>query len=316
MQIFLIKKRVFLMFILLSFFGCRKQRISVKSTPVENNDGTYSVYIGNQSIEMNPAIGGRITSLKLNGEDFLTGPNVNRFNWGSTFWPSPQSVWKWPPPAAIDNEPYEASIENKTVKMVSSKALKSGFVATKEFSGNKKGKYYTLDYIITNQSDSTQKVAPWEVTRVRPGCLIFFPKGKGQMTGSLVPLTVKRNGIVWLRYNRAKIHSVGGDHQIWANGSEGWIAVVNNGIIFVKKFPDVPLKKIAPGEGDVQIFATSSSKMNRNYVEIEPEGPYEQLAPADSLTWKVRWYLRKLPESIKVEIGNSSLVTYVRNLVH
>jgi len=54
---------------------------------------------------------GRITSFLVDGRNFLTDDKVDSLNWGSTFWPSPQSDWDWPPPAAIDNEPYTVTLE-------------------------------------------------------------------------------------------------------------------------------------------------------------------------------------------------------------
>lgn len=82
----------------------------------------------------------------------------------------------------------------------------------------------------------------------------------------------------------------------------------------IKKFPDVPFNKIAPREGEIELFVSEVDE-GKSYVEIENQGAYEQIAPGDSLTWKVKWYLRELPEGIKVKIGSPSLVKYVRKLI-
>src|SRR5690606_41189428 len=63
--------------------------------------------------------------------------------------------------------------------------------------------------------------------------------------------------------------------------------------VLIKKFTDVPLAKNAPSEGEIELFA-SEVKSGEGYVEIEHQGAYEILAPGDSLTWEVVWYLREL----------------------
>src|SRR4051812_21547620 len=113
---------------------CTSQTTSNKAG-VSEKDGLYSIKVQNQILEIDPAIGGRITSLKLNGKDFLTGKEVNDFNWGSTFWNSPQSDWDWPPSAELDNKPYTAKVEANELVMTSQKDPKTGLVVTKRFSG-------------------------------------------------------------------------------------------------------------------------------------------------------------------------------------
>src|SRR5690606_8180548 len=141
------------------------QKLKDKALP-ELNNGIYTIKVQNLVLEIDPAIGGRITSLNHDGINFFTDSSVNSFNWGSTFWPSPQSEWNWPPSSEIDNKPYSHKIQDNTLVMVSQKDPKTGFVITKTFSGSKRKGSFILKYTITNQSDRSQKVAPWEVSRV------------------------------------------------------------------------------------------------------------------------------------------------------
>jgi hypothetical protein len=283
-----------------------------KITPIKSH-GKYIFKMGKQSLAVNPNIGGRVVSLKYDGTEFLTGKKVNHAYWGSTFWLSPQRKWPWPVSPEIDNEPYKVSMHRNVLKMESSKDPKTGIIVTKRIYANKIGDYFALEYTITNSTDSTQQVAPWEVTRVHVNGLAFFPMGKGKLTGGLLPLTTKENGIIWFNYNWNKV-PINGNKKLYADASEGWAAEINGRIIFVKQFPIVPIKKIAPNEAEVELY-TSPVKPGESYVEMETQGAYEQLAPGDSLKWKVKWYIRKLPDSIKVETGNSSLVAYVRDLI-
>src|SRR3569623_3169145 len=63
---------------------------------------------GATELEVDAALGARITRFSLAGRNALTGPDVNDLHFGSTFWPSPQAAWGWPPPVEHDSEPYAA----------------------------------------------------------------------------------------------------------------------------------------------------------------------------------------------------------------
>jgi hypothetical protein len=89
------------------------------------------------------------------------------------------------------------------------------------------------------------------------------------------------------------------------------MAQINKGMIMIKKWNDVPLEKNAPGEGEIEIYANP----DRSYIEIEPQGPYTELAPGASTSMEIKWYLRPLPEGIKAEAGNAALMEFVRRKV-
>ena len=280
---------------------------------LDTTEGRYRIRIQNQILEIDPATGGRITSLVVNGFNFLTGKDVNDFNWGSTFWISPQTEWKWPPSASIDNKPYSVSVTGDELTLISEKDPKTGLIVTKKFAGDNKNGSFILNYIITNKSDTIRMVAPWEVTRVHTNGFSFFPVGKGLRRGSLLPLTKEKDGICWFVYNQAELPSHG-DPQLYSDGAEGWLAQINKGIIFIKKFPDLPFEMNAPEEGEIELYASPVIK-GKGYVELEQQGAYVALHPGESLTWKVKWYIRELPISLPVQAGDNSLVTYVRRLL-
>jgi hypothetical protein len=302
------------MLILLSGLGCSRHQTANKAGIIEHGS-TYDIRIKDQTLTIAPSVGGRITSLKLNGNNFLTGKKVHSIYWGSTFWPSPQSRWAGMLlPPVIDNKPYAVSMANNIITMTSQNNPKADFIIKKEFYGNKKKDYYSLKYTITNRSDSTQQVAPWEVTRVHAGGLAFFPMGKGELNGGLAPLVKQRDGIVWFTYQRNEIRNLKSNRKLYADGNGGWVAEVNGQAILIKTFPDISPEDFAPHESEVELYA-SPVKLNRSYVEMEIQGPYETLAPGDSLNWSVKWYLRRLPDSIKPKAINTSLVSYVKNLI-
>jgi len=273
----------------------------------------YVITLGHQQMIVDPARGGRIVSLLMNGEDFLTDSTVNDFNWGSTFWLSPQRDWRWPPAAEIDNKPYKASVENNVLVMTSAPDPKTGLAVTKAISGEQGRQIFVVQYTITNRSATSQKMAPWEVTRVRPGGIAFFPAGQGAARGGLLPLTALQHGVFWFTYDKQKL-PVKGDRQIYADGEEGWLAQVNGHQILIKQFPNISPAATAPDEGEVELYASEVSPVSPGYVEIEHQGAYATLLPGASTTWTCTWFFRELPADVPPVAGNTALIAWVRKL--
>src|SRR5687767_9973066 len=160
--------------------ACSSQR----AIPV-NRAGVISIEINNSVLEIDPATGGRITALRYEGKDFLTGKDIHPDYWGSTLWPSPQKEWGGSPPPELDNQSYTLTIENKVIKMVSRRDEKFGYIFSKEISGDKRNGSFNIRYTILNNSDQVRTVAPWEVTRVHTKGLAFYPQGTGERRGNL-----------------------------------------------------------------------------------------------------------------------------------
>ena len=287
--------------------------ISQHALPVQKGNRYELSCTKGQLMGIAPDKGGRITYLSIDGRNFLTDSAVNSDNWGSTFWPSPQSYWNWPPPASWDNQPYAVTQEGSSIRMQSIPDPVSGLSVTKIFSADNRKGSYQLQYIITNHAAVAKKVAPWEITRVHPNGFSFFPMGKGELRGGLLPQTTRTDGICWYTYNQQMIPDTG-DTQLYADGREGWFAEVNNGIILIKKFSDIPIESIAPKEGEVELYAIKT-RPEFSYVEIEHQGAFTELPPGGSLTWNMQWMLRKLPPGIQAIPGNSALINYVRKAV-
>lgn len=292
--------------------GCSSMH-SGRMVPPRQVGHLYTLSLDNQTLEIDPSKGGRINSLLHKGQDFLTDSTVNNLNWGSTLWFSPQSEWKWPPSPEIDSMAYTVRTDGEQIIMQSKPDPKTGMDVQKIFSADPIRKSFLLKYKITNRSKTSQKVAPWEVTRVKTGGLAFFPFGEGNRRGGLIPFTSESDGISWFQYHPGKL-PLKGDRQLYSDGKEGWLAAVNDGLILIKKFADVPFEKNAPNEGEIEWYASPVTP-GKSYVEIEHQGAYQELKPGASLEWRVEWFLRELPPSIKGEAGNKNLTEYVRQIV-
>ena len=299
-------KFYFLIFSLLIVSVGMSQKL-IGNIPVKKN-GIYTIKNAAQELTIDPAIGGRITELKLNGINFLTTKSIHPIFWGSTLWPSPQKIWGGPDLVELDRTLYADTVFGNTLKMVSKPDPNSGFIFTKEISVNKKLEAFELKYSITNGSDTIRKVAAWEVTRVQTGGLTFFPTGQGLRWGNIAGLVKESNGISWFNYEPDMLPSK--HNKFFSDGKEGWIAQVNNGIIFIKYFKDEPKELAAPSEAEIEVYTNP----DKTYVEVEVQGGYTSLKPGASLTWTVFWYIKKLPK-MKVETGNQKLIEFVRNQI-
>jgi hypothetical protein len=291
--------------------GCGTARIAGTSSIGENKRG-YFISLENQVLEIDAISGAKVGSLSIDGYNFLTDSLVHKNYWGSSFWISPEAVWN-SSERDFDAKPYMGRIENGKVILTSPESVKTGLTVTKAFWGNKRNNSFVIEYTIMNGSGEAKDLAPWEVTRVHTDGIAFFPFGEGKRRGGLIPFTVEKEGISWYKY-RSQDVPLKGDRQLYSDGSEGWLAQVNEQIVLIQKFNDIPFEKNAPEEGEVEWYASPATP-GKSYVEIEHQGAYTKLQPGQSLTWKSEWYLRKLPANIKPEVGNAELDEYVRKVV-
>lgn len=264
----------------------------------------------NLYFEVDPQIGARIITFAIKGENILTGPSVNPENYGSTFWTSPQSDWEWPPIAVIDSEPYTARLEGNTIVMTSDVSAQLGVSITKTFSADLGKRAIVLNYRINNESSEPVTYAPWEISRVPSGGVVFYPTGEGDYnSGSFnLPEITAMNGITWVQYNPQTAPNA---QKLYANGSYGWLASLTDRTLLIKSFPAISIEQQAPGEGEIEVYFNTPD----SYIEVEPQGAYTEVPPGESLSWTVRWYLRKLPPRISADIGNEKLIRFVNRIL-
>jgi hypothetical protein len=120
--------------------------------------------------------------------------------------------------------------------------------------------------------------------------------------------TTNSGGVTWYAYDAAAVTV---DSKIFADGAEGWVAHVAADLVFIKKFLDVPPDKIAPNEGDVELYTNDE----HTYIEIENQAAYGSIAPGQSVSWKVEWFLRRMPAGVAATAGNAALVQFVRETI-
>ncbi|MDP9150500.1 MAG: DUF4380 domain-containing protein, partial [Myxococcota bacterium] len=272
----------------------------------------YVFASGDLFFAVDPQHGGRVVSFALAGENVLTGPDANATNYGSTFWTSPQSDWGWPPPPAIDDLSYAVSIDGGTLILRGSDDRSLGVHVTKVFSVDAVSGVVSIEYSIQNSGAASRSLAPWEITRVHPGGIVFFPSGATAHSADSGPAlpTLQAAGTTWFDGFDGDATPPSGNTKYFADGTRGWLARASAGTVFVKKFPQVPADAHAPGESAIEIYVSG----DRAYVELENQGAYALLAPGASVHWTVRWYLVKAPNGLDASVGSAELVSFVDGL--
>jgi len=245
-------------------------------------------------------LGGRITAFSLNGKNALVSSGIQT---GSTFWPSPQSLWNWPPPQSLDEEPYELLGQtDQTIRLQSKIDPHLGVRIEKEVSAVANG--VKLKYGIANESEQIVTMAPWEISRVGGG-ITFYSAERPPEPQSTCPIDHVADHY-WYEY---EVAGLGGIPKIFANSTDGWLANVHNGLLFLKKFPRIEVADIAPGEAEVEIYAHAD---NLNpYIEIEQQGAFKALLPGMKMSWSVEWLLFAVPAHVDVGVGSHSLLDFV-----
>jgi hypothetical protein len=259
------------------------------------------------ALELDPAVGGRVTGIRLGGRNLLTGPEVDPGNYGSTFWTSPQSTWGWPPIPEVDHLAYKVALSPTGAVLRGGVSPVLGVEIEKRVAVHRARNAVVFDFAIHNRGEVPVRMAGWQITRVGPGGLTFFPTGAGTFAPS--NLTVhEASGVTWYPFDAAQVT----DHQkLFADGREGWIAHVDRDALLVKTFAVVPRAQQPPGEAQIEIYATPV----HSYVEVEVQGAYDSIPPGGALLWRITWLVRRLPQGLPVAVGSGPLLELVRGLV-
>jgi hypothetical protein len=233
----------------------------------------------------------------------VVSSGTDNTTWGSVFWASPRSAWTpetWPPPAAWDANPYTGGPSGTHLVLSGSADPGLGLAMSKDYSVDPASGWISIRYTI-NATKAVQ-AAPWEDTRVPRGGLAFFPAGSALSPG---PLTITTTaGINWFDDSSESASSPDGA-KATADGSGGWSAYALNGVLFLKKFANVPVSQEAPGgEGEIDIYPGAG------FLEVEVQGPYTSIAAAGSLPWSIQWRVAKIPSTVTVSAGSSTLVSF------
>ena len=291
----------------ISLISCGSTQTDTQIPP----DKKITMNINNMAVTIDGKVGARIISLKLDTQEMLSSNKVNRGNYGSTLWTGPEAKWRGH--GILDTSAFTVkSFAGSDLELKSRNDTILGFAFTKKFHASLADTSLVINYTITNISKDTIGVAPWEVTRVITGGLAMFPKASPQdlptVNGRYPLLKIQDSiGIIWYPYDTSKVAA----QKLFMYGGEGWAAYIKDGALFIKKFPSIKPAQAAPGEKNVEAYVSKP----KNYLELENQGVYQVLKSNESLTYEVKWYLRRLPKGIKAEIGNKAFINYIRKVI-
>lgn len=272
------------------------------------DDEKYAVSVGDITLTVDAAHGGKILSFKLGEQEVIAQnpaaapqpapaegqPPRRRFfnpnSYGSTFWTSPQAEWNWPPVPEYDSLPYTAEIKDGPVKVVDvaipalfleGQVSKYGYRVCKTITVDPSDLAFVITYSIVNESGEVRKVAPWQITRVpNGGFLEFEAKPEGVTPADLMKVTFDDSKAT------LEVDVANQNRKINVDG-KGWLNFRDNGLVLTQRFPDIAQEDAAPGEAEIQVYIDA----RKSFVEIEAQGPYTELQPGEKLDWTVRWYL-------------------------
>lgn len=247
---------------------------------IKNSDAKYSIQMNDLTMTIDSK-GGKILSFKYKDAEVISQIRFPEA-FGSTFWTSPQKEWNWPPVPEYDKQPYTVEVKGASLVMKSNVSPRLKYSIMKEFVPDAKENAIIVNYTITNESDETRKVAPWEITRVQNGDgLIFFDADVAKITPPNLMDFKEEYGAAWYQPDVTNQN-----RKINADG-KGWLAYATNGLLLVKKFQDLEPSQPAPNEAEIQVYVNRG----KAHIELESQGAYTTLEPGKSLTWTVRWYL-------------------------
>jgi hypothetical protein len=269
-------------------------------------DEGFVIKAGDVTMTISAKEGGKVMSYKYGDKEMLSQLRMQN-QYGSTFWTSPQKEWNWPPVTEFDRGAYTAQdladTPNQLV-LTSQIARKLPFQIVKQYNPDPKGKYIRVAYTIINKGDTERKVAPWEISRVvadEEGLIFFDAPVESITPAGLIPFKGEA-GASWYNFETGAQN-----RKINADG-KGWLAYAANGLLMIKKFDDLTPSQPAPDEAEIQVYVNQG----KTYIELESQGEYKTLAPGESLTWAVDWYLIPLKEKA---VPSGKLLDLVRKTI-
>ena len=283
--------------------------------PVQRG-GLDVLEFGSLQFAVNPALGARIVSFTLDGDELLTVATANAMYFGSSLWTSPSTDWVGAagviPPAALDRDPYTTTVSaDGVITATSAPFTENGktLTVTKVFTADIPNQAIVIDYKITNTGTAAFQMAHWEVTRVFPDGLTFFPTGtitKADVNTQVMKLQ-QAQGYTW--YDNTTQVKGSGESQGGFDTPGGFIAQdapnhPKGDLLFVKTFKVITAAMAPPGHFPVAVYSSNP----HTYVELEEHSAYTSIAPGTTYTQTVHWYLRRLPVGTDRSIGSAALL--------
>jgi hypothetical protein len=211
----------------------------------------------------------------------------------------------------IDAEPYAVSEAEQSLLLTSETNGYLGCIVEKRFAPAESSSGtlgIAVTYTIQNENSVSFGYAPWEISRVASGTVVY-PSGPG---GQLAQSTLTLQDALdhsWYTYDAEGLEDV---PKVFADGSDGWLAWAqagSPGALVIKSFEDISSAQFAEGEAEIEVYADPSG----DYMEVEQQGAFEEIAPGARLTWTVVWLGVPVDSSVTVEVGSQGLINLIES---
>lgn len=279
---------------------------------------------GSLEVQFRPGDGGRLAGLQYRGVELVLSPGRVPGFYGDTFWPSPQALFDWPPPPVLDAEPYEILSQcAHALAMRSALDVEYGLQVDKRFALFDDA--LTIGYSVTNIWTRPHTVAPWQVTRAPREGLLAWAEGEVFHDADRMRKQREDPGC-WYLHAQSPVafegYAVGGAHASipvqsvtrkskFFTDARGWLAHIHHGVIFLRVFPDLSLAQMAPRQAELELFFDTE----RDYIELENQGPYQTLAPGQSLTYDVEWRFAEVDPALPTDRVTPELLDAVHSVL-
>lgn len=263
--------------------------ISCASDPEPDPLAPVTLTRGPISITVEPALGGRISSLTYEGVEVLkTSRDEANLQWGSTVWTSPQSAWNWPPPPAFDSEPYTLTELGEHRILLEGPRDSSTFLRMRKRIVLGPDNDVGLTYWVTNEGVSGANVALWENTRLPYAGTFEFVADT---------IWTERDSVEFDLRDSVRIVNLDERHteegKLFANLPTGTATYRNNGLAFTKHTVVKELYRTPPGEAPLEIYVAPQS----GFFEFELLGDYRNIGPGESNNVRLKWSLKKTADN-------------------
>jgi len=238
------------------------------------------------SLTVDPQLGGRITSLTLNGKEVLkTSRDELNLQWGSTAWTSPQSDWEWPPIATFDSEPFTMDQPREHVLLLESARDSATLLRMIKRITLGPDSDVGITYWITNEGGSSVQVAAWENTRLPYAGYIEFQSDSLRGDQDTLPVSVVDSTYV-IHFDDRHTER----QKVFADLATDSVTYYGNGIRFCKYTAITNLFHTPPGQAPLEVYFDPAA----GFMEFELHGYYRRIEPKASADLRVRWKIEAL----------------------
>jgi len=238
---------------------------------------------GEISLTVDPALGGRISSLTFGGRELLqTTRDSANLHWGSIAWSSPQADWDWPPPAAFDSEPFTLTelgekrlLLEGPLDSASQLRMRKRYVLGPDSD-------IGLTYWLTYEGATSTTVALWENTRLPYAGRFEFGAADSVAYRGQPPVLEQPDSTLYVLHIDERQTAAGKLSTDLPLGYADWI---HDGIRLRKHSVVTERYRTAPGQGPLELYVDPVER----FAEFELQGDYRRLGPGESSNLRAKW---------------------------